>query len=185
VPTLTGDMNQELYDTTMALLQKKGVSVTFEPRPHQSPGIMGSFLRPNQIWIKPDEPPAQRLKTLLHEAAHYYSEGPFQLTRVDAETIAESVAFVVGGHHGFDTGARSFPYVAMWARDEETLRSNLGNIQKVSEHIIEELEESTTRLMPATAQEETGARSRREPLYPHTPKKREPLYPHRPKGKRD
>jgi len=149
IPTLTGDMNQELWDATMAILLKKGVYVTFEPRPHQSPEIKGSFHYPKHIWVKPDEPPAQRLKTLLHEAAHYYSAGPFQIDRRDAETLAESVAFVVGAHHGFDTGARSFPYVAMWARDEDTLRKNLGNIQKVSEHIIEELEEVDVKVPPA------------------------------------
>ncbi len=141
VPTLTGKMHGELYDSVLALMAQRGVQVTFEPRPHLSPEIKGMFQHPDRIWVKPDEPGAQQLKTLLHEAAHYYSLGPFGMPRADAETIAESAAFVVGAHHGFDTGVRSFPYVALWARDEETLRKNLEAIQKVSEHMVEQLEE--------------------------------------------
>ncbi len=70
-----------------------------------------------EIWVKPEEPRAQQLKTLIHEIAHYYSEGVFRIPRQDAETIAESGAYVVGAHFGFDTGVRSFPYVALWAQD--------------------------------------------------------------------
>lgn len=142
VPVLTGEMNKPLFDTMLALMSKRGVSVSFESRPDQDPGIKGQFHPPNSIWVRPEEPPAQQLKTLLHEGAHYYTEGPFQLPRADAETIAESAAFVVGAHHGFDTGVRSFPYVALWAKDEATLNKNLDGIHKVSEHMIEELEET-------------------------------------------
>lgn len=79
-------------------------------------------------------------KTLAHEIAHYYSEGVFRIPRQDAETIAESAAFVVGAHYGFDSGVRSFPYVALWARDKKVLQANLGAIRKVSTTILEELE---------------------------------------------
>jgi hypothetical protein len=76
---------------------------------------------------------------LLHEAAHYYSEGVFRIPRRDAETIAESVAFVVGAHYGVDTGVRSFPYVALWAQDKKVLEQNLSAIRKVSTEIMESL----------------------------------------------
>lgn len=140
VPVLTGEMDQKLFDSVLALMKKRGVSVSFESRPHLDPETKGQFMPPNQIWVRPEEPPAQRLKTLLHEVAHYYSAGVFQIPRADAETIAESAAFVVGAHQGFDTGVRSFPYVALWVRDEETLNKNLEAVHSVAEHIIEELE---------------------------------------------
>jgi hypothetical protein len=76
---------------------------------------------------------------LLHEVAHYYSEGVFRIPRRDAETIAESAAFVVGAHYGFDTGVRSFPYVALWAQDKKVLEQNLASIRKVSTEIMESL----------------------------------------------
>ena len=68
----------------------------------------------------------------LHQRAHHYTEGVFGMSRADAETIAESVAFVVGAHFGFDTGTRSFPYVAIWAKEPETLDRNLARIRDIS-----------------------------------------------------
>jgi len=84
---------------------------------------------------------------LTHEVAHYYSAGVFRIPRADAETIAESAetiaesaAFVVGAHYSFDTGTRSFPYVALWAREEKVLEQNLAAIRNVANTIIEDLE---------------------------------------------
>ena len=120
VPVLTGEVNEDLFTGVLGLAQKQGLTVSFEPRPDQDPSIKGTYFG-KTIWIKPDEPRAQQLKTLLHEVSHYYSEGVFRIPRRDAETIAESAAFVVGAHFGFDTGVRSFPYVALWAQDKKVL----------------------------------------------------------------
>ena len=139
VPVLTGEASEELFVSLRALMKQRGVTVSFESRPHMDPGIKGQY-QPGEIWVRPEEPPAQQLKTLLHEIAHYYSEGVFRIPRRDAETIAESAAYVVGAHHGFDTGVRSFPYVALWAQDEKVLSENLAAIQRVSNTILEELE---------------------------------------------
>jgi hypothetical protein len=142
VPVLTGEVNDELFVSLRALMQQRGVTVSFESRPYMDPGIKGQYHAPDQIWVRPEEPPAQQLKTLTHEVAHYYTESVFQIPRRDAETIAESAAYVVGAHHGFDTGVRSFPYVALWAQDENVLKENLGAIQRVSNTILEELEKA-------------------------------------------
>ena len=61
------------------------------------------------------------------------------MSRRNAETIAESVAFTVGAHFGFDTGVRSFPYVALWAEDKKVLEQNLADIRKVSTKLIDTL----------------------------------------------
>ena len=61
------------------------------------------------------------------------------MSRRNAETIAESVAFTVGAHFGFDTGARSFPYVALWAKDRKVLEHNLADIRRASTKIIDAL----------------------------------------------
>lgn len=138
VPVLTGEANETLFDNVANLAKGQGVSVSFEPRPNQNPEIKGSYLG-KDIWVRPEESRAQQLKTLLHEVAHYFTEGVFRIPRQDAETIAESVAFTVAAHYGFDTGARSFAYVALWARDKKVLEQNLANIHKVSGRMIEEL----------------------------------------------
>jgi uncharacterized membrane protein (UPF0127 family) len=140
VPVLTGEVDEELFGRLLALMKKRGVEVSFESRPDLPADIKGQYLAPNRIWVRPEEPRAQQLKTLLHEIAHYYSEGVFHIPRRDAETIAESAAFVVGAHHGFDTGVRSFPYVALWSQDRKVLEENLEAIRRVSTAIMTALE---------------------------------------------
>ncbi len=143
VPVLTGAVNEELFTKLLALMKTKGVPVSFESQPHLDPGIKGQYSPGTGIWVRPEEPRAQQLKSLAHEIAHYYSEGVFQIPRHDAETIAESAAYVVGAHYGFDTGVRSFPYVALWARDKKVLEKNLGDIRKVATTMLEALEALT------------------------------------------
>ena len=46
----------------------------------------------------------------------------------------------IGAHFGFDTGIRSFPYVALWAKDKKTLEENLASIRKISAKVIDALE---------------------------------------------
>jgi len=146
VPVLTGEANDELFADLLDHMKQRGVRVDFDSRPQMDSGIKGFYSQVG-IWVRPEEPRAQQLKTLLHEIAHYYSEGVFHIPRQDAETIAESAAFVVGTHFGFDTGVRSFPYVALWARDKKILENNLGAIRRVSTTIIEAMEEIKTRAL--------------------------------------
>lgn len=148
VPTLTGEANQELYDDLLALASSQDMYVMFKSKPEQDPSIKGSYEPPNLIWVRPEEPPAQQLKTLLHEFAHHYSESVFGIPRADAETIAESAAYIIGAHYGFDTGVRSFPYVALWAKDEKTLYANMRSVQEVAEKIIDQIEAQRTMLIP-------------------------------------
>ncbi|KTB47827.1 hypothetical protein DEALK_06720 [Dehalogenimonas alkenigignens] len=139
VPVLTGEANEELFGDITHLVRSEGVHVGFDSKPYQDPAIKG-FFSGKEIWVRPEESRAQQLKTLIHEVAHYYSEGVFHIPRRDAETIAESVAFTVGAHFGFDTGTRSFPYVALWAQDKKVLERNLASIRQVTTRIIEGLE---------------------------------------------
>ncbi len=146
VPTLTGEANEGLFGRVMRLADSQGLEVGFESRPQQDPDIKGMYFG-KTVWVRPEEPRAQQLKTLLHEVAHYYSEGVFQIPRRDAETIAESVAFAAGAHFGFDTGTRSFPYVALWSKDKKVLEQNLAAIRKVSAKIIDALEQTANKMV--------------------------------------
>lgn len=145
VPSLTGEANEALFSSVMRLAEVQGVDVSFESRPNQDPDIKGVYSG-KTIWVRPEESRAQQLKTLLHEVAHYFSEGVFRIPRSDAETIAESVAFTIGAHFGFDTGTRSFPYVAVWSKDKKTLEANLAAIRKVSGKIIDGLEQAAEKM---------------------------------------
>ena len=139
VPELTGAANEELFSKLMDLAKSQGVSVSFESRPTMPSEVKGEFRQPKDIWVRPEEGRAQQLKTLAHEMAHYFTESVFGIPRADAETIAESVAFVVSAHWGFDTGTRSFSYVAIWSQDKKVLERNLKYIREVSERIIRSL----------------------------------------------
>ncbi len=123
-----------------------GVDVGFGSRPNQDPDIKGIYSG-KTIWVRPEESRAQQLKMLLHEVAHYYSEGVFRIPRNYAETIAESVAFTIGAHFGFDTGIRSFPYVALWSKDKKILEANLAAIRKISAKIIDTLESPANKMI--------------------------------------
>jgi len=149
VPVLTGEANEELSAKVMALAKAEGLTVSFEPRPYENPEIKGQYFG-KSIWVRPEESQAQQLKTLLHEVGHYFSEGVFMIPRRDAETIAESAAFAVGAHFGFDTGVRSFPYVALWAQDKKVLEQNLGAVRRVATRMIEGIEGQSSRLAPLT-----------------------------------
>lgn len=139
VPPLTGQANEKLFEQVLQLAESQGLEVSFESKSDQDPDIKGYYTG-KTIWVRPEESRAQQLKTLLHEVAHYYSEGVFRIPRSDAETIAESVAFTIGAHYGFDTGARSFPYVAVWSKDKKVLEANLAAIRKVADKIFDGLE---------------------------------------------
>ena len=143
VPALTGEANEELFERIMVVTRVQGLDVSFDSRPHQDPAIKGTYSG-KSIWVRPEESRAQQLKTLLHEVAHYYSENVFRIPRRDAETIAESVAFTVGAHFGFDSGTRSFSYVALWAEDKKVLEANLAAIRKVSTKMFDALESIKT-----------------------------------------
>jgi hypothetical protein len=84
----------------------------------------------------------QRTKTLVHEAAHYLADNGGQVTREDAETVAESSAYVVLSHYGIDAGSYSFPYVARWAEDKVVLSRNLMEVQGVAAGLITGIEET-------------------------------------------
>jgi len=66
----------------------------------------------------------QQVRTLVHELAHAQGVGSSEYGRREAETIVESVAFVVCGLLGVDSSCYSIPYVANWGdADAAALRA--------------------------------------------------------------
>ena len=144
VVSLSGTANQALFNRTIEVAKGEGLAVSFESKPGQDPGIKGYYQeRGKVIWIRPEEPEAMQEKTLFHELAHYWTLDVMHIPRADAETIAESSAFVVAAHYGFDTGVYSFPYVAIWARDRKVLDKNIKSIMEVVRKMLEKFGEIT------------------------------------------
>ncbi len=138
VPVITGDETRHLYQKAETYVAKLGITLGSDSRPDLGPNLMGFWNKSeNLIWVRPESPQDQRTKTLLHETAHAQCE---MRGARDAEVMAESVAYTVANHFGFDTGVRSFPYVALWAKDVKVLKANLEIIRKVAKDMIEGME---------------------------------------------
>jgi len=79
---------------------------------------------------------AQTFKTAVHEVAHaLLNGGDEHHARPEMEVEAESVAFVVSSVLGLDTGAYSFPYVAVWAGEENAQAMVLRSGQRIVEAV--------------------------------------------------
>jgi hypothetical protein len=90
-----------------------------------------------EIGIRADLTGVRALKTLAHEAAHLLADHRREgVAMDDAETVAESVAFVLLDHYGIDTSGYSVPYIAGWARDPATVRRNLETVRTLSHALL-------------------------------------------------
>ena len=85
----------------------------------------------------------QSVKTLVHEIAHAMLHTKEQLQeykkdRKQKELEAESVAYIVCEHYGFDSEDYSFPYILSWGGSgfQEILKESMSVIQKTADQII-------------------------------------------------
>lgn len=81
-----------------------------------------------------------KTKTLAHESAHFLADHKGDIDRRDAETVAESSAFVAMFHFGMDTQLYSANYIAAWSEDSEGLHTNLAEIRRIGGGIIDAVE---------------------------------------------
>lgn len=85
----------------------------------------------------------QSVKTLIHEIAHAMLHTKEQLQeckkdRKQKELEAESVAYIVCEHYGFDSEDYSFPYIVGWGGTgfQDILKESMTVIQKTADQII-------------------------------------------------
>lgn len=85
----------------------------------------------------------QSVKTLIHEIAHAMLHTKEQLQeckkdRKQKELEAESVAYIVCEHYGFDSEDYSFPYIVDWVGTgfQDILKESMTVIQKTADQII-------------------------------------------------
>jgi hypothetical protein len=94
------------------------------------------------IAVRPNVTAAQAVKTLAHELAHALLHGDgVARGRELQEAEVESVAYVVCGARGLDTGDYSFPYVARWSGGVAALVAETAErVIGCSRHILGDLE---------------------------------------------
>ena len=142
VPLLEGENGGGLMDGLLDFALRAGVQVRLS-RGELPAAAAGAYWPDGQKIRVRAAPMRQMTKTLAHELAHHVHHtllGGEPAEREARETVAESVAYVVCGHFGLDTGERSFPYVASWAKDRAVFKAALGSIQKVSATLINGVE---------------------------------------------
>ncbi|VOE01588.1 putative conjugative transposon membrane protein [Streptococcus pneumoniae] len=147
---LTGDVKdyEDLYRAAKAVSMDNQVSISFEEINRES---TNGYYSPdeNRIVIsKGLKGQEQILKTIFHEMAHsdlhrgtnaQYGDDQYR----KQELQAESVAYVVANHFGFDTSSYSFGYLAMWTKDKngfEDMVEQLQIVQKEAKSLIDRMD---------------------------------------------
>lgn len=140
---LVGEDEGEIFERTAAFLRDRGWDVSLEDITRE--GLNG-YTDPETRQIRVDEKmsPAQRAKTMIHEAAHAILhvdeiEGDTSHRGI-RETEAESTAYVVAAMLGLDTSDYSIGYVAGWAgADVDLIRSTATNVLRAVNVLAEAL----------------------------------------------
>lgn len=147
---LTGDVKdyEDLYRAAKAVSMDNHVPISFEEIKRES---TNGYYSPdeNRIVIsKGLKGQEQILKTIFHEMAHsdlhrgsnaQYGDDQYR----KQELQAESVAYVVANHFGFDTSSYSFGYLAIWAKDKngfEDMVEQLQVVQKEAKSLIDRMD---------------------------------------------
>ncbi|MFS9185965.1 PBECR4 domain-containing protein [Streptococcus infantis] len=147
---LTGSVKdyEDLYRAAKAVSMDNHVSISFEDIKRES---ANGYYSPdeNRIVISKGLKGQEHiLKTIFHEMAHsdlhrgtnaQYGDDQYR----KQELQAESVAYVVANHFGFDTSSYSFGYLAIWAKDKngfEDMVEQLQIVQKEAKSLIERMD---------------------------------------------
>ncbi|MGU8030052.1 PBECR4 domain-containing protein [Streptococcus suis] len=145
-----------LYRAAKQVASDNGVTISISDTSGKSRGYYSPM--ENKIVLQRGMSEQQTLKTLFHEMAHsdlhnLDAKATQDFTRSTKELQAESVAYVVASHYGFDTSEYSFGYLANWTEDAATLsdlEAQLAIIQKEANSLIQRLDQSLEKVVSKT-----------------------------------
>lgn len=151
----THEQYASIYRATKTFAESQGVTLTFDKTLTTSNGYYSP--KNKTLVIKSGMSEQQTLKTIFHELAHMHLKHDIgNINRSHAELQAESVAYVVASHFGFDTSDYSFGYLASWSQDKETLEqleNQLVVVQKESKELIQNLDANLEKLLNKSSKE--------------------------------
>jgi len=151
---LQGD-DQGLFDSFQAFATDREILVSI--RAIAANGICRySQGKPVEIVVNANLTPLHKAKTLAHELAHalLHNLQEYGEHRGDIELEAESTAYVLLNHFGFDSASYSLGYVAHWQKAAaedlegtlEQLRTSAQAIHQASQEIIDWVEQTSSTL---------------------------------------
>lgn len=127
------------HSELVAYAESCGCRVSVDELPGEINGLCNHTQK--TITLRAGLEPAQYTKMLVHELGHAHLHGPsFDGSRDQAELEAESVAYIVCGVLGIDSGQYSWGYLASWGADPAKIRQSGQRIQKTAETILAALD---------------------------------------------
>ena len=131
-PIITGARTQHLRGALQQYLEDQDIHIVLSPPEPDAPqGARGYWrARDRKLWIDSTLPLDQQTATMAHEAGHAILGHKGGGHRGTSETQAQSVAFVVSGHFGFEIGDVTFPYLLEWAVPPENPQEGIRNLKK-------------------------------------------------------
>ncbi|WP_340672155.1 ArdC-like ssDNA-binding domain-containing protein (plasmid) [Saccharopolyspora sp. ID03-671] len=146
--SLDGPAPEGLYEGLVGIVEKNGFTLTHEPTRIGEDGY--TAFHEKRINITPGQSPAQEALTLAHEVGHMLMHDPNNRAPDDpahhrgiGEVEAESVAYLIASHFGYDTSDNSFPYVAGWAGKDnptEVVRATATKVVTTAHQIIDDIQ---------------------------------------------
>ena len=154
-----------LRDAAVDFASEKGVNVTLS----EDTGEAGGYSAGGEISINYKSKGARQLSTIVHEIAHELihwaarkdaeRKGEVQgLKHIDIETDAESVAYVVMKHFGFDAG-HAPNYLALSGGTSADVRKRRDIIAKAAKWIIEGMLKRLPEQQPEQGQQPPSAQA--------------------------
>ena len=163
--TIPEQLDKDYYQNVYRSLRDISQNENKVPIRFRKLGKEDGFYSPktNEIVIKKGMSYERTLSTLIHEMAHSELHNKQSLTeRFDGkltisskELQAESVAYVVSSHLGFDTSQESFPYLASWSQEKDglaNLTAQLEIVQEEASSLMKRIDENLARYQSITLQ---------------------------------
>lgn len=173
--TIPEQLDKDYYQNVYRSLRDISQNNNKVPIRFRELGQEDGFYSPqtNEIVIKKGMSYERTLSTLIHEMAHSELHNKQslterfdgQLTRSTKELQAESIAYVVSSHLGFDTSQESFPYLASWSKEKDglaNLTAQLEIVQEEAKSLMERIDQQLSQYQTVTLNKETQQLTKQE-----------------------
>lgn len=173
--TIPEQLDKDYYQNVYRSLRDISQNNNKVPIRFRELGREDGFYSPqtNEIVIKKGMSYERTLSTLIHEMAHSELHNKQslterfdgKLTRSTKELQAESIAYVVSNHLGFDTSQESFPYLASWSREKDglaNLTAQLEIVQEEAKSLMERIDQQLSQYQTVTLNKETQQLTKQE-----------------------